>query len=70
MATTTSTVRAWAIPPGPRCACCSCDLSHDDDEATDSRPTPERAPAARTVRVAGDKLELQDQVFAAALWCY
>jgi len=71
MSRVTSTVRAWAIPPGDRCACgLSCDLSHDSDEATDAQPTRERAPAARPVRQAVSLAELQERVFGDCLWVY
>jgi hypothetical protein len=70
MSRVTSTVRAWAIPPGPRCASLSCDCCHDSYEATDAQPVEERSPELRPVRQAVSLLELQDSVFGGQLWVY
>ena len=72
MSRTTSTVRAWAQPPGDGCACCSCDICHADDDvhAPDVQPLAERAPERKPVLQAVNLMELQEQVFGACLWVY
>ena len=71
MGRTTSTVRAWAQPPGDGCACCSCDICHADDEQEPTvQPPAERAPERKPVRQAVNLQELQEQVFGACLWVY
>jgi hypothetical protein len=71
MGRTTSTVSAWALPPEGTCACgLSCDMGHDDGEATVARSTPERAPQVKPARVAVSLIDLQDGVFGGQLWVY